>query len=126
VSVKTREDHRAPARGRGRHAAAYRRRAGDKIKEDLADAGRLGPSGTLHIGTLKMQHHGSIRDVDREFLRTVTSNIYVLSGDDKHGNPDRSTLELLFAERPYAAMALVTTYPLDEIVAERKREHAKE
>jgi hypothetical protein len=98
----------------------------DKIKAGLADAGELQPEGTIHVDILKMQHHGSIRNVDGEFLRTVTADTYVFSGDGKHGNPDRETFELLFAERPGAAMTLVTTYPLDEIDAERAREHAKE
>lgn len=98
----------------------------DKIRAGLEDAGSMSRHGTLHVDILKMQHHGSIRNVDADFLRTVTADTYVFSGDGKHGNPDRETFELLFRQRPGAEMSLMTTYPLDEVDAERAREHAKE
>ncbi len=98
----------------------------DKVVHGLVDAGEMKLGGTLAVDTLKMPHHGSIRNIDAAFVRNVTADQYVLSGDGKHGNPDRETIDLLLAERPGAPMTLLLTYPVDVIDAERRREHAKE
>ena len=98
----------------------------DKVVTGLVEAGEMELGGKLGVSTLKMPHHGSIRNIDASFVQSVTGREYVLSGDGKHGNPDRATIDLLLAERRGAEMTLVLTYPVDVIDAERKREHAKE
>jgi hypothetical protein len=98
----------------------------DKVVMGLVEAGEMEPEGILEVDILKMPHHGSIRNIDPSFLRSVMAREYVLSGDGKHGNPDRETIDHLLAERPGAEITLVLTYPIDIIDAERKREHAKE
>jgi hypothetical protein len=64
---------------------------GDHIIEGLT-AARLAPKGRLHVDVLKVQHHGSKRNVDRNFFEAVTADTYVVSADGKYGNPDLDTL----------------------------------
>lgn len=68
--------------------------AGD-ILAGLKDAGVLDGNGKLHVDLFKMPHHGSIRNIDRLLLETVTADHYVMSANGKYGNPDLPTLELL-------------------------------
>ena len=67
--------------------------AGD-VLEGLKEAGLLKEGGTLHVDILKMPHHGSVRNVTEEFLRTVTADHYVMSANGKYDNPDLGTLKL--------------------------------
>jgi hypothetical protein len=98
----------------------------DKIVTGLVESGLMERQGSLEVGILKMPHHGSIRNLDELFVRSVVAKEYVFSGDGKHGNPDRETIDLLLAERPPGEYQLTLTYPIHEIDAERQREHAKE
>jgi len=71
---------------------------GDALADDvlagLKEAGLLKEGGTLHVDILKMPHHGSIRNVTEEFLKTVTADHYVFSASGKYDNPDLDTLKL--------------------------------
>ncbi|MFL6334132.1 MAG: ComEC/Rec2 family competence protein [Pyrinomonadaceae bacterium] len=66
----------------------------DDILEGLREAKVLKDGGTLHVDVLKMPHHGSVRNVTEEFLRTVTADHYVMSANGKYDNPDLDTLQL--------------------------------
>lgn len=99
---------------------------GDRIVAGLEATGELDSDGSIHVDVLKMPHHGSIRNIDDDFMTRVTGETYVLSGDGKHGNPDRETIELLLRSRAGEGMTLRFTYPLAAIDAERRREHEKE
>lgn len=46
----------------------------------------------MHFDILKVPHHGSDRNVTREFFENVTADQYIISADGKHGNPDYATL----------------------------------
>jgi hypothetical protein len=71
---------------------------GDALADDvlagLKEAGLLKEGGTLHVDILKMPHHGSVRNVTEEFLRTVTADHYVMSANGRYDNPDLATLKL--------------------------------
>jgi hypothetical protein len=98
---------------------------GDHVLDGLAEAGLLGPDGGLHVSVLKMPHHGSIRNIDGDFLRRVTADTYVVSADGRYGNPDhealaatveaaheaRRPIELVFTNRTDSSDALVATHP---------------
>ena len=98
---------------------------GDHVLDGLAEAGLLGPEGSLHVSVLKMPHHGSIRNIDGDFLRQVTADTYVVSADGRHGNPDHETLaatveaahaasrpiELVFTNRTDSSEELLATHP---------------
>lgn len=100
---------------------------GDKVLEGLELVGLLKKDGEskIHVDILKGPHHGSNRNVDPIFFRRITADHYVFSGDGEHGNPERETLEMLWAERGDEKYTVHLTYPIDEIDAERKKEVKK-
>lgn len=63
---------------------------GDHIEQGLEAAGLL--NGGLHVDVLKVQHHGSNRNITKKFLKRITADTYVISGNGKHDNPDHDTL----------------------------------
>jgi hypothetical protein len=98
----------------------------DKVMGGLKDCRLCGDGETIEVGVLKMPHHGSIRNIDEDFVRRVTSRHYVFSGNGEHGNPDRETFEMLLKERPGAEMNFHLTYPIQEIDRVRHEIHDKE
>jgi beta-lactamase superfamily II metal-dependent hydrolase len=70
---------------------------GDDILEGLRAAGLL--KRRLHLDLLKLPHHGSDRNVETDFFRTVTADHYVVSGNGKYHNPEVATLEMLTEAR---------------------------
>jgi hypothetical protein len=101
---------------------------GDKVMAGLQMAGLLAPGETssMHVDVMKVPHHGSANNVDRSFFTRITADHYVLSGNGEHGNPERDTLEMLFAARRNEPFVVHFTYPIDEIDAARKIDWAKE
>lgn len=95
---------------------------GDKILKGLELVGLIPQGGSLHVEVLKVQHHGSDRNVTPEFFERVTADHYVFSGNGEHGNPERTTLEMLAEARGDAEYAVYLTYPVDEIDVERKKD----
>jgi len=81
----------------------------DYVYDGLKEAGEL-KGGKLHVDVLKLPHHGSIRNVTRAFLRDVTADHYVASGDGTYGNPDRATLELIASARPKGGYTVHITH----------------
>src|SRR5581483_3722338 len=71
---------------------------GDYIIEGLDRAGRLS-GGSAHVDVLKLQHHGSARNVDERFFATVTANDYVISANGEYGNPDLAIFDALVDAR---------------------------
>jgi beta-lactamase superfamily II metal-dependent hydrolase len=65
---------------------------GDDLLQGLGQAGLLNPDGKLHVDLLKLPHHGSARNVTKEFFKTVTADKYVISANGNNGNPDLVTL----------------------------------
>ena len=70
---------------------------GDFVLQGLKAAGALDE--TLHVDVLKVPHHGSIRDVEVDFFRTITADHYVISANGKFDNPDQETLEMIAEAR---------------------------
>lgn len=64
----------------------------DHLLDGLEEAGRLDGDGNFHVDILKLAHHGSERDVTREFFERVTADRYVASANGRDGNPDLTTL----------------------------------
>lgn len=81
---------------------------GDDIIEGLTQAGFM-KDGTCSVDVLKLPHHGSIRNVDLRFFRTVLARHYVISADGEHDNPDAETLKLLHEARSDDDFALHLT-----------------
>ncbi len=101
---------------------------GDKILEGLQLVGLLGrdQASTMHVDVLKVPHHGSANNLDRDFFDRILADHYVFSGDGEHGNPEREALEMLVHSRGDADYTLHFTYPIEEIDEERKRDWNKE
>ncbi len=93
---------------------------GDKILLGLKNAGVM--EHKLKVDVLKVPHHGSSRNVEQGFFDAIIADHYVFSGDGKHGNPDRETLEWLTAARGKdAEYNIYFTYLISEIDDERER-----
>lgn len=52
-----------------------------------------------HVDVLKVQHHGSEHNIDRDFARRLTADHYVFCGNGKHENPDLCVLRALAESR---------------------------
>ena len=55
--------------------------------------------GAIHVDLLKVQHHGSNHSVDIDFFRKVAADVYVISGNGKHGIPHGDTMHWLSQAR---------------------------
>ncbi len=87
---------------------------GDHILASVRDAGLM-VDDKFHVDLMKMPHHGSDRNVDTDFFRTITADHYVISGDGKHGNPEVATFEMIFTARGDDAFTLHLTYPAADL-----------
>ncbi|MFN9371423.1 MAG: ComEC/Rec2 family competence protein [Planctomycetaceae bacterium] len=99
---------------------------GDKILDGLRQAGLLKKGQTLHVDILKAPHHGSDRNIQPDFFESITADHYVFSGDGEHGNPERTTLEMLDKAGGDRDFEVHLTYPIEHIDAERKKDNAKQ
>lgn len=82
---------------------------GDDILAGL-DAAGVTRNGELRVDVLKLPHHGSDRNVERDFFARIPATHYVISGDGRHGNPEVATLEMLCDARPDDAFTIHFTY----------------
>jgi hypothetical protein len=71
----------------------------DDILKGLAHHGRLDAKDSIHVGTLKVQHHASEHNIDKEFCDHVTANNYVFCGNGEHQNPDLDVIQVIFDRR---------------------------
>jgi hypothetical protein len=103
---------------------------GDKILTGLELAGALKKKGSMHVNVFKVPHHGSSNNIDDDLFERITADHYVFSGNGEHGNPERETMEMLFAARGKEPFEIHLTYPIGEIDVAReedwKKEQAKE
>jgi hypothetical protein len=67
----------------------------DDILQGLQEANLLDDKGKIVVDVLKIPHHGSDRNVSREFFERIKAKHYVISADGSHHNPDKSTLVML-------------------------------
>jgi hypothetical protein len=85
-------DHKAIFTGDG---------AGQDIIAGLQERNFLAPGvdSAIHVSVLKLQHHGAEFNVDSDFLRRVTADHYLISGNGNHENPDARVLEAIADSR---------------------------
>lgn len=81
----------------------------DHILAAMAEVGWRG-NDNWPIDLLKVPHHGSDRNVTREFFATVPARHYIISGDGKNGNPEPGTFEMIFGARGNEPFDLHLTY----------------
>jgi hypothetical protein len=53
----------------------------------------------LHVNVLKVQHHGSEHNLNREFAKRITADYYVICGNGMHENPDLRVLQVIAESR---------------------------
>jgi hypothetical protein len=99
---------------------------GDKVLEGLELVELVEKGGKLHVDVLKVPHHGSSNNLDKDFFERITADHYVFSGNGEHGNPERESLEMLLAARGDDGYEVHITYPIEEIDAGRKHDWEKE
>jgi Metallo-beta-lactamase superfamily len=83
---------------------------GDKILLGLEAAGLLEPKKSMGVDLLKVPHHGSSRNLEREFFERVRARDLVISADGEYHNPDLETLEMISAARPDDDFTIHLTY----------------
>ena len=101
---------------------------GDKIIAGLQLVGLLAPGddSAMHVDLLKVPHHGSSNNLERDFFERITADHYVFSGNGEHGNPEREALEMLFDARGSAKFTMHLTYPVKDIDEGRRADWKKE
>jgi hypothetical protein len=99
---------------------------GDKILKGLEFVGLLRPGGEMKVDIFKVPHHGSDRDMEPIVFKRIPADHYIFSGNGEHGNPERETLEMLFAARGTKGYTMHFTYPIAKIDEERERNWNKE
>jgi hypothetical protein len=89
---------------------------GDHIEQGLHQAGLM-DGGSLHVDILKLQHHGSKRNVEPGFFDRITADIYAVSANGRHGNPDYETLVWIVeaAKARRQAIEIYATYSTPSI-----------
>ena len=98
---------------------------GDHTLEGL-EAAKLLKKGKLGVDVLKVPHHGSDRNVDRDYFETIVADHYVISADGKFDNPDVDTLKMISAARTDDRFTIHLTYdPKDFAVKAIGRKVAK-
>jgi beta-lactamase superfamily II metal-dependent hydrolase len=71
------------------------------------------PGGRLHVDILKIPHHGSARNATGGLFDHITADVYVISADGRHGNPDPETLDWLMKavkEQPGTPLIFATNW----------------
>lgn len=99
---------------------------GDKILEGLEKISEIAAGGTIHVDLLKVPHHGSSNNLEKNFFQRITADHYVFSGNGEHGNPERESLEMLMDARGKAGYTIHLTYPVAEIDKGREADWNKE
>jgi hypothetical protein len=87
---------------------------GDLIIQGLRQRNLLlNDNDRVHFDLLKLPHHGSNNNVEEEFFRRVTADIYVVSGDCiRHPNPNEDAMHWLATARDGADYTICCTYDL--------------
>jgi hypothetical protein len=86
---------------------------GDHTLEGL-EAAKLLKQGKLRVDVLKVPHHGSDRNVERDYFETIVADHYVISADGRFDNPDVDTLKMISAARKDDRFTIHLTYAPEE------------
>jgi beta-lactamase superfamily II metal-dependent hydrolase len=70
-----------------------------EILEGLKHHGKLDANGNIHVNVLKVQHHGALANVTKEFVEHVSADHYIFCGNGAHQNPELEVIEALARAR---------------------------
>ena len=65
---------------------------GEHVIHGLKQARLLGSLRSVHVNILKLPHHGSDRNITRDFFTNVTADMYLISANGRDDNPSFLTL----------------------------------
>jgi Metallo-beta-lactamase superfamily len=65
---------------------------GDHLLQGLKQSNMLDSKGSMHVDVLKIPHHGSERNVTKDFFEAITADKYVICANGRDDNPSLSTL----------------------------------
>jgi hypothetical protein len=65
---------------------------GEHVIYGLKQSKLLGSSRSVHVNILKLPHHGSDRNITRDFFTSVTADKYLISANGRDDNPSFLTL----------------------------------
>ncbi|MCZ4432919.1 hypothetical protein O3S81_24680 [Agrobacterium sp. SOY23] len=68
---------------------------GDHILSGLEQSGAIAKDAPHRLRLLKVQHHGSDRNVTKNYFERLPADICLLSANGKHGNPDQEVLAMI-------------------------------
>lgn len=94
---------------------------GDNILEGFEEIGVLAPGGKMRVDILKVPHHGSSNNLEKDFFDRIEASHYVFSGNGQHGNPERESIEMLMDARGNDPFTIHFTYGVAEIDPEREK-----
>ena len=69
------------------------------IIEGLEAKGIKEPGKGMHVKVLKVQHHGSEFNLDKQFCKDITADHYIFCGNGAHHNPDTDILKIIYNSR---------------------------
>ncbi len=71
----------------------------DDILAGLDAVGKLDGEGRMHVNVLKVQHHGSEKNIDKPFCKLVTADHYVFCGNGHSENPEVDVIDAIAGSR---------------------------
>ncbi len=105
------------------------------IIKGLEHHNKLDNKGRLHIDILKVQHHGSFNNINKDFCERITSPNYIFCGNGDHHNPHWKAIKKLIDARagllnshPQAGKPYKLWFNCNSTVAstDKRKEHMKE
>ena len=87
---------------------------GPHVIDGLKQAKLLEADGRFHVDILKLPHHGSIRNTNLDFFRTVIARAYVISANGRDDNPDLACVEALLKARDDDGFVVYLTNDQDD------------
>ena len=84
---------------------------GNDLIQMLSLKGMMDKDGKIHVDLLKVPHHGSERNISKEFFDRIIADTYIISANGRDDNPSLSTLELIIecAEKRGDKIKIVAT-----------------
>ena len=83
---------------------------GDFIWDGLIEAGFLKDrDDRIHLDVIKMPHHGSSRNMRKDWLEHITADHYVISANGENDNPDAEVIEWIAEARGAEAYTIHIT-----------------
>lgn len=72
---------------------------GSAVIHGLKDLNKLRSDGTLHVDVLKMMHHGSEHNMNKDFPTLITADHYIFCGNGFSDNPEEVVVDAVLASR---------------------------